>query len=84
MITLSTETTRLEVPVSDYHNDFFELNSLLAESARAEISRKDLRKLLDTNSLKCKWSDLEVKFSDASLSSLKSFISRQVFNADTR
>jgi len=84
IITLSTETTRLEVPLSDYHNDFFELNRLLAESARAEISRNDLRKLLDARSLKCKWSDSEIKFSDASLSSLKSFISRQVFYADIR
>jgi len=85
IVTLSlSDTTRLEVPVSDYHNDFFELNHLLAESARAEIIREDLRKLLDAKSLKCKWNVAEVKFSDAALSSLKSFISRQVLYAEIR
>jgi|SRR5262245_12665540 len=83
-ISLLLDTTRLEIPVSDYHNDFFELNHLLAESARAEISREDLRKLLDAKSLKAEWGGVGLKFSNASLGSLKTFIHRQVFVAETR
>jgi hypothetical protein len=83
-ISLLSDKIRLEIPVSDYHNDFFELNRLLAESAEAEIGREDLRKLLDSNSLKAKWGDVEIEFSDIHLKSLKTFISRQVFLAETR
>jgi hypothetical protein len=71
---LTTDSARLEVPVKDYRNDFFELNRLLAESARAEISREDLRKLLDAKSVEGKWGDVEFKLSEAALASLKDFI----------
>jgi hypothetical protein len=81
---LTTDSTRLEVPVKGYHNDFYELNRLLAESARAEISREDLHKLLDAKSVEGKWGDVEFKLSEAALASLKDFISRQVFAASDR
>jgi hypothetical protein len=81
---LATDSARLEVPVKDYRNDFFELNRLLAESARAEINREDLRRLLDAQSIEGKWGDVEFKLSDAALASLKDFISRQVFAASDR
>jgi len=81
---LTTDSARLEVPVKDYRNDFFELNRLLAESARAEVSREDLRKLVDARSLKGKWGDIEFKLSEAALASLKDFITRQVFAASDR
>jgi hypothetical protein len=81
---LTTDSARLEVPVKDYRNDFFELNRLLAESARAEISREDLHKLLDAKSVEGKWGDIEFKLSEAALASLKDFISRQVFAASDR
>jgi hypothetical protein len=81
---LTMDSARLGVPVKDYHNDFYELNSLLAESARAEISREDLHKLLDAKSVEGKWGDVEFKLSDAALASLKDFISRQVFAASDR
>ena len=81
---LTTDSARLEVPVKDYRNDFFELNRLLAESARAEVSREDLRKLLDARSLEGKWGDIEFKLSKAALASLKDFITRQVFAASDR
>jgi hypothetical protein len=83
-ISLISEANLLEIPVNDYGTELFELNRLLAESARAEISREDLRKLLDAQSLKGKWGNVEVKFSDASLRSLKSFITRQVFLIGTQ
>jgi len=81
---LTTDSARLEVPVKDYHNDFYEMNRLLAEQARAEINREDLRKLLDARSIEGKWGDVEFKLSDAALASLKDFISRQVFAANDR
>jgi hypothetical protein len=81
---LTMDSARLEVPVKDYRNDFFELNRLLAESARAEISREDLRKLLDARSLEGKWGGVEFKFSEDALASLKDFISRQVFGSNDR
>jgi hypothetical protein len=78
---LLTDAVRIEIPVTGYRKDFFELNRLLAEQARAEISREDLRKLLDAKSLAGKWESLEFKFSGDALASLKDFISRQVFVA---
>jgi len=57
---------------------------LLAESARAEVGREDLRKLLAAESLEGKWGDIEFKLSEAALASLKDFISRQVFAASDR
>src|SRR5262245_3942278 len=54
-VSLIVDSARLEVPVKDYSNDFFELNRLLAERARAEISREDLQKLLDAKSLEGNW-----------------------------
>jgi hypothetical protein len=81
---LTIDSGRLEVPVKDYRDDLYELNHLLAESARAEVSRKDLRKLLDTKSVEGRWGDVEFKFSEVTLASLKDFISRQVFAANGR
>ena len=81
---LTMDSTRLEVPVKDYRNDFYELNRLLAESARAEISREDLRKLLDARSIEGKWGDIEFKVSEAALASLKDFISHEVFASSDR
>jgi hypothetical protein len=81
---LTMDSARLEVLVKDYRNDFYELNQLLAESARAEVGREDLRKLLDARSLEGKWGDIEFKLSEAALASLKDFISRQVFVASDR
>jgi hypothetical protein len=81
---LTTDSARLAVPVKDYRNDFYELNRLLAESARAEIGREDLRKLLDARSVEGKWGDVEFKLSDEALAALKDFISRQVLAASDR
>jgi hypothetical protein len=78
------DSARLEVPVKDYRNDFYELNRLLAESARAEISREDLRKLLEARSVEGRWGDVEFKLSEAALTALKDLISRQVFAAGDR
>jgi hypothetical protein len=81
---LLMDSTPLEIPVKDYHNVYFELVPSFAESARADISHEDLRKLLDAKSVKGRWGDVEFKFSDAALASLKDFISRQVFAESTR
>src|SRR5438105_4802475 len=52
---LMMDAVRLEIPVTDYRHDFFELANSMAESARAEISREGLRKLLEAKSLEGKW-----------------------------
>jgi len=80
---LVMDAARLEVPVTDYHHDFFELIRSCAESARAEIRREDLHKLLEAKRLEGQWGGVEFKFSDAALASLKEFISHQVFAAHT-
>jgi hypothetical protein len=79
---LVTDSARLDIPVEDYRSDFYELVRSFSESARAEIGREDLRKLVNTKSLKGEWGDVEFKFSDAALASLKDFITRQIFAAD--
>jgi len=81
---LTMDSERLELRVKDYHDDFYELNRLFAESARAEISREDLNKMLDARNLDGKWGDIEFKLSEAALASLKDFISRQVFTPKIR
>jgi hypothetical protein len=81
---LLTDSARLEIPVKDYRNDFYELVGSFSESARAEIGHENLRKLIETKSLKGEWGGVEFKFSDAALSSLKDFISRRISAADIR
>lgn len=76
-LTLSVDSARLEIPVKDYRTEFFELNRLLSEQARAEIVRENLRKLLDAKSVAGNWGGVEFVLSDAALASLKEFISRQ-------
>lgn len=83
-LSLTLETTHLELPVTEFHTDFFELNRLLAEQAQASVDRENLRKLLATNQLAGKWGSAEFKLSDASLLSLKKFIADQVAFVDER
>ena len=81
---LEIDSARLDIQVEDYRNDFYELVSSFSESARAEIGREDLLKLLNAKSLKGEWGGVDFKFSDAALASLKNFISRQVFAGNIR
>lgn len=83
-VLLYMDSDRIEVPTKDYRNDFYELNRLFAEQARAELGRETLQKLLDAERLEGKWGEVEFKFSDDSLASLKEFISRQVFAGNGR
>ena len=72
------DSARMDITVEDYRSDFYELIRSFSESARAEISREDLRKMPYVESLKGEWG-VEFRFSDAALASLKGFISRRVF-----
>lgn len=83
-LSLSVARAQLELPISDYRQDFFELNRLLAEQARAELSREDLRRLLAAQSLAGKWGGAEFRLSGTALTALKEFISRQSVAADGR
>jgi hypothetical protein len=78
---LVMDSTQLDIQVKDYRSDFHELVSSFSESARAEVGREDLRKLLNARSLKCAWGGAEFKFSDGALASLKKFVSSQAFDA---
>jgi hypothetical protein len=80
---LVADSTRLEIPVKDYRNAFYELVRSYSESASAEMSREDLRKLLDAKALEGKWGGVEFKFSNAALVTLKAFISRNVFASES-
>ena len=83
-LSLVMDSERLDIPVENYHNDFYELVGSFSESARAEIGRGDLRKLLKAKSLNGEWGGVEFKFSDDALASLKGFISRRISAADVR
>jgi hypothetical protein len=83
-VRLAVDSTVMELPIKDYHNDFYELNRLLAEQARAEIRRDDLQKLLEAMRIEGSWGEVEFKFSEAALKSLKDFISHNVFSANGR
>lgn len=74
-LSLSLETTTLEIPVAGFYTDFFEMSRLLAEQAQAGLEREDLRKLLETKTLAGKWGNTEFKLSEASILALKKFIS---------
>jgi len=73
-IHLALDSGELEIPVSDYSTDFFEMNRLRAESAHAVICIDDLQKVLNSRNLAGKWGTVDFKFSDRSLASLKDFI----------
>jgi hypothetical protein len=81
-LTLSVNAAQLELPIRDYRKDFFEMNRMLAEQARAELSREDLRKLLDAKSLVGKGGAAEFRFSGAALAALKEFITGKFFTID--
>jgi len=81
---LSMDSTRLAIPVKNYSSNFYELIRSVSESASAEIGRDDLRKLLNTKSLRGEWGGVEFTFSDAALASLRDFVSRQIFAANDR
>jgi hypothetical protein len=83
-LSLVMDSERLDIPVEDYRNDFYELVRSFSEPARAEIGREDLRKLLNAKSLNGEWGGVEFKFSGAALASLKEFISRRISAADVR
>jgi len=83
-LSLSLETTRLEIPVTGFHTEFFEMNRLFAEKAQASLDRETLRKLLEAKTLAGKWGKTEFKLSDASLLALKRFISDQIFSEGER
>jgi hypothetical protein len=84
MLYLTVDSVRLEVPVKDYRNDFFELNRMLAEQARAEVGREDLQKLVSAKRIEGMWGSVNFKFSDDALASLKDFISHQALTANSR
>jgi hypothetical protein len=83
-LALSANPAQLELPINEYRQDFFEMNRLLAEQARVELGREDLRRLLAAQSLAGKWGGAEFKLSEAALAALKEFLSRQVFTANGR
>jgi hypothetical protein len=76
-IRLALDSDQLDLPVTDYNSDFFELNHLRAESAHAVMCLEDLQRVLKTKSLAGRWGTVDFKFSDSALASLKNFIARQ-------
>lgn len=83
-LSLSLETTTLEIPVAGFHKDFFEMSRLLAEQAQASLDHQNLRKLLEAQTLAGQWGSIGFKLSDASLVELKKFISDQILSANER
>lgn len=78
-VCLMVDGARMELPVKNYRNTYYELIPAYAESARVEISRDDLSKLLGAHRLTACWGGVECEFSVAALASFKDFIAQQVF-----
>ncbi|HEX4949836.1 MAG TPA: hypothetical protein VFZ34_24435 [Blastocatellia bacterium] len=83
-LSLMLDKQAVEVPIKDYRKDYFENVRQYAESARAEIRREDLLKLLAVTTLTGRWGGVEFKFSAAELAALKDFISHQLLIAPSR
>lgn len=83
-LSLSLETTTLEISIAGFHTDFFEMSRLLTEQAQAGLERENLQKLLEAKSLAGKWGNIEFKLTDASFQTLKRFISDQIFSESER
>lgn len=77
-LVLQTDEETIDLSIKKYRHEYFELAHLSAESGRAEMSRSDLQKLQMTKSLKGKWGNMEINFSEAELAALKEFTSRHV------
>jgi hypothetical protein len=76
-IHLALDSDQLDIPVTDFSTDFFELTHLRTESGHAMICLEDLQRLLKAKSVAGKWGAVDFKFSDAELACLKSFISHE-------
>jgi hypothetical protein len=74
---LKSDDLQIELPVKNYHSEYFELINSAAESAGAELSHKDLPRLLAARNLVGKWGNVEFRLSEASLNALRRFLSYQ-------
>ena len=77
IVRLMLDSAELDIPVTDYNTDFFELSRLRAESAHAVFCLEDLQKVLKAKSLSGSWGTVEFKLSDTALASLKDFIAHE-------
>lgn len=84
VLVLGLDAKLIEVSIKDYRKDYFENVRQYAESARAEMRRTDLPKLLTATTLTGKWGNVEFKFSAAELAALKDFITHQVMITSDR
>ncbi len=76
-IHLALDSTQLEIPVTDFSTDFFELTHLRTESAHAMICLEDLQRLLKAKSVAGRWGAVDFKVSDGAFPCLKSFIAHE-------
>jgi hypothetical protein len=76
-IHLAFDSDQLDIPVTDFVTDFFELTHLRAESAHATISLEDLQRLLKAKSVAGRWGAVDFRFSDSELACLKNFIAHE-------
>lgn len=81
---LSLDATNLEIPVTGFHMDFFEMSRLLAEQAQSGPDRKILQNLIESQTFVGRWGNTEFTLSDAALLSLKKFITDLLFSANER
>jgi hypothetical protein len=83
-LSLVADATPIEVPLQDYHKDYFESVHLYSESVRAELPREALQKLMDAHSLQGQWGKADIKFSAGELAALKDFLARHGFAPSSR
>lgn len=78
VLLLNLGATELEVQVTGFRLEYFEMNRLISEQASVVINRDDWPKLLEARSLQGKWGNTSFALSEASLTALKTFIAEQV------
>ena len=77
VLLLNLGATELEVQVTGFRLEYFEMNRLISEQASVVINRDDLPKLLEAQSLQGKWGNTTFALSESSLAALKAFIAEQ-------
>ena len=75
---LTLGATPLDAPLTDYNKEFYEMIQRGSETARAEIKRADLPKLLATKQLTGQCGAIQFKLSEAAVAALKDFVTHQV------
>ena len=78
ILSLRLDESRLDIPITGYHQDYYEMSRMLVEQAQGEINRQYLQKLLGAKRIAGCWGSGDFELTDAETVTLRDFISRLV------